>query len=175
LNSGADLTRWDHDPKLLSQRRRVLERLRARLVSPQPREKRIRRQYKDTCDWDVGEIIAYRLLSGHVVLFRVVGYVTDPVGTSPVCELLDWIGAEPPSEDTLKRLNVRPKEWPPDRLTDQFTISRTKADELPIDRVTRLGVRTKPSTPRAIQGMFSWKNLDQSLARCYESLLRGAV
>ena len=175
LNNGTDLTRWSHEPKLLIQRRRVLERLRARLASPQPREKRIRRRYKDTCDWEVGEVIAYRLLAGPMVLFRIVGHVTDPLGTSPVCEVLDWIGREPPDGVTLKRLNVRPQDWPPDRLTDQFSVARTRADELPIDRILRLGVKTKPSTTRPIRGTFSWKDLDRSLARRYESLVRSAV
>ena len=170
LNNGTDLARWEYDPKLVSQRRRVLERLRARLASPQPREKRIRQRYRDTCDWEVGEVIAYRLRTGQMVLFRIVGHITYP-GTSPICELLDWIGFEPPEKNALKRLSVRQQDWPPDRLTDQFMLVREKADELPIDRVIRLGIKTKASTRRAVQGFFGWKDLDQSLARCYSSLM----
>jgi hypothetical protein len=170
LNNGTDLALWEYDPKLLSQRRRVLERLRARLASPQPREKQIRKRYKDTCDWEVGEVIAYRLRTGQMVLFRIVGHITYP-GTSPICELLDWIGFALPEEGAIKRLSVRQQDWPPDRHTDQFLLVREKADELPIDRVIRVGIKTKASTPRASQGFFGWKDLDQSLALRYPSFM----
>jgi hypothetical protein len=175
LNRGTDLARWDHDPKLLRQRRRVLERLRARLVAPQPSERRIRKRFKDSCDWDPGEVIAYRLASGQFVLFRVVLHLTDPTGTYPLCELLDWIGVDIPSEDAIKRLSVRTTEWPRDFPRGQFTIHREKADELPLDRIIRLGLKSKPSKPSAIQGMFSWKHFEEGLVRRYPGLVRGAV
>ncbi len=115
LSSGADLVQWNHDPKLLRQRGRVLERLEARLRSPQPRAKRIRKQFKDSCDWDAGE------------------------------------------------------------LTDQFVIFRTKTNELPLDRVVRLGITVEASPPQRGYAMFSWKALDRGLARRYASLVRGTI
>ena len=175
IGNGADLVRWQHDPKLLRRRKRVLEQLQARLLGPPRPEKRVRRRFRDTCDWESGEVIGYRLPVGSLVLLRVVGLVTDSLGTSPVCELLDWIGHEPPSRKEVEELKVRPKEWPPDQLTDQFSIVRTSPEELPIDRVIRLGFKTAPSAQRVAQAMFSWKNLDRSLAGCYGSLVRGAV
>lgn len=90
ISSGANLTRWrDAGPKELKSRVEVLDRLRAKLLSPQPPVGRIPKPFVDTCDWEVGELISYRLLSGNIVLFRVVGYHTDKGGTSPICELLD--------------------------------------------------------------------------------------
>lgn len=154
VDTGADLTRWAHDVKLSNKRRLALKRLRARLLAPQPAEKRIRKRYKDMCEWEVGEVIAYRLVSGRIVLLRVVHHVTDPLGTSPVCELLDWIGSEPPTKRVLKRLRVRSQDsirWP---LTSQFSILRTSEKELPLDRVGRLGVKLKPSAPSAASSFF---------------------
>ncbi len=175
LSSGSDLLLWNHDPKLLRQRGRVLERLEVRLRSPQPRAKKIRKQFKDSCDWDAGELIAYRLESGAMVLIRVVGLITDSPGTVPLCELLDWIGSAPPATQELKRLKVRSQEWPPDRLTDQFVIFRTKANELPLDRVVRLGITVEASPPQRGYAMFSWKALDRGLARRYASLVRSTI
>jgi hypothetical protein len=175
LDAGTDLKRWDHDPKLLKQRRRVLERLRARLLSPQPAEKPIHRQYRDTSEWQVGEVIGYRLVSGNTILFRVVDHVTDALGTSPVCELLDWIGTEPPAGTLLEKLAVRAQDWPPDTVTDQFSIVRTRVDEMPVSRIRRLGIKTKPSPKRHVLAMFSWTDLDRSLESRYGSLVRGAV
>jgi len=175
LNRGSDLTRWSNDQKLLNSRRQVLERLRKRLSSPPPHQKRIRRRFRDNCEWEIGEVIAYRLTAGRLVLVRIVQHVTDSLGTYPLCELLDWIGATPPAQDAVRRLPVRRQDWPTDPATDQFTITRATANELPAERVQRLGIKLTPSPVRAVQGSFSWKDLDRSLERRYASLVRGAV
>ena len=174
LTSGSDLGRWGHDPKLLAQRRAILKRLETKLRSPQPREKKIRQEYKDSCDWEVGEVIAYRLKSGAFVLLRVVGLVTDR-GVSPQCELLDWVGAEIPSENVVKKLKIRAQEWPPDHLTDQFVVVRQKDSELPIDRLRRLGVKSRPTVASRVTALFLWKDLDRGLTRRYRSLVERAV
>ena len=174
LASGSDLARWDHDPKLLAQRRGVLERLETKLRSQQPREKKIRQEYKDHCDWEVGEVVAYRLKLGPFVLLRVVGLVTDR-GVSPQCELLDWVGPEIPLESEIKKLTVRHQEWPPDHHTDQFVVVRQKENELPVDRVRRLGFKIRPTVASRVTALFSWKDLDGGLTRRYRSLVESAV
>jgi hypothetical protein len=61
LDRGSDLARWGSDPKLLNRRRQVLQQLRNQLSLPPPPPKRIRRRFKDSCEWEIGEVIAYRL------------------------------------------------------------------------------------------------------------------
>ena len=58
---GSDLERWKDDEKLYERRRKVLEQLKEKLLSPQPPEKKISkyRQYK--CEWKNGDVFAYKL------------------------------------------------------------------------------------------------------------------
>jgi hypothetical protein len=154
IEDGSDLGRWREDPKLLKKREAVLAKLQNQLNSPQPPEKRIAKRYRNTCEWEIGEIIGYRLLSGRQFVFRVIGFHTDKGGTSPVCEMLDWSGAELPSEDIVKVLKVK---------GSQFMLGRLKAKELPIERVTRLGVKTESTRKPGGYTVLLWSHLDQQL------------
>lgn len=70
-------------------------------------QKRVSKQSRCECHWKVGELFSYRLLSGRLAIFRVIGHRTDKGGTYPVCELLDWTGDEVPSGDVLRSLPVK--------------------------------------------------------------------
>lgn len=154
IEEGSDLRRWREDPKLLKKREAVLSKLQGQLTSPQPPEKRIPKRYRNTCDWDVGEVISYRLLSGRPFLFRVIGFHNDKGGTSPVCEMLDWSGAEIPSEDVVRRLKGK---------GPQFMLGRLKEKELPADRVMRLGIRSESNLKPGGYAVLLWSRLDQLL------------
>ncbi len=107
IDGGSDLSRWDADSKDYRKRRAVLDKLRAQLTSSQPPERRVRKRFRESNDWKTGELIAYRLLSGRFVVLRVIGHNTDKGGTSPICELLDWIGDSRPNESQLKTVEIR--------------------------------------------------------------------
>ena len=92
IETEAALRAWKDDPKGLRRRQSVLEKVRQQLLSPQPPPVRIRKRFRDTCDWQRGELIAYRMRSGTNVVLRVVGHHTDRGGTSPVFEVLDCAG-----------------------------------------------------------------------------------
>jgi len=149
-----DLRRWGNDPKLLKKREAVLDKLREQLLSPRPPEKRIPKRYRNTCDWEVGELIAYRLLSGGLFLFRVIGFHTDKGGTSPVCEMLDWFGSEVQSQEVLKSLHVKGR---------QFMLGRLKEKDLPVERVMRTGIMIEPTQKPGGFSVLLWSRLDLQL------------
>lgn len=107
IDSGADLARWDINPKERARRKVVLEKLRAEITSSQPTAKKVAKQVLSECRWQVGDLFSYRLLSGKFILFRVIGHHSDKGGTYPVCELLDWTGDAIPSEDAMRSLTIK--------------------------------------------------------------------
>ena len=141
IESGADLERWEDEP-LIRKRRIVLEKLREQILSLQPPLKRIPKRFRDTCEWGVGEFIGYRLMSGRWIVFRVTGHHTDKGGTSPTFEILRFVGKEIPTAKQLNSLHVWKWEVPPER--SQLTVARSKEQDLPFDRVRRLGIKGSP-------------------------------
>ncbi|HWA93622.1 MAG TPA: DUF4259 domain-containing protein [Terracidiphilus sp.] len=108
VDSGGDLDKWKDNPKDFSKRKAVLEKLRVQLTSTQPAETKIRRRVLCECPWTTGDLIAYRLLSDRLVVFRMVDDRTDRGGTYPICEILDWIGTEIPTAVELKGKGTKP-------------------------------------------------------------------
>lgn len=160
IDRGSDLARWQDDQQLLRRRKLALNKLRETLLSPQPPEKKGRKKFRDTCEWEIGEVIGYRLLSETFVMFRVIGYHVDRGGIAPVFEILDWTGDHVPERRELESVGV--KKWSGDRK--QLMVGRVSARELPRDRVVRTGFKMKPHQKKP-QGytMTLWRWLDRDL------------
>ena len=77
IDSGADLTRWQPGSRDFAKRHAVLEKLRTQITSPQPVAKKVRKPILESCDWPIGTVIAYRLISGNLTMIRVIGHRTD--------------------------------------------------------------------------------------------------
>jgi hypothetical protein len=107
IDSGSDLARWDAGSNEYKKRQSVLKKLRAQLCSLQRPARGIRKRFRESNEWHVGENVAYRMLSGKFVVLRVIGHHTDKGGASPICELLDWVGDALPNESELKTLGIR--------------------------------------------------------------------
>ena len=56
ITSGADLERWEGQSR--KQRKKVLEKTKDKIESPQPKEKKILKRFRSQCEWKVGELIA---------------------------------------------------------------------------------------------------------------------
>lgn len=165
IDSGSDLARWQHNAKDLARRRVALEKLRAQLTSAQPPQKKVRKQLRATCDWPVGAVIAYRLHSGNLAILRVIGYHTDKGGTSPVCELLDWSGQEPPSQETLRSARVREGEAFRQKI-HRLMLLRLNKDAA--RRIVILDFTLEPfHQPIAPQSVVLWTELDVFLKRWF--------
>jgi hypothetical protein len=165
IDNGSDLSRWQDSHRERKKREGVLLKLREQLETPQPPEKRIPRRFRDSSDWQVGELIAYRLRSGLVTVFRVTGHHTDKGGTMPTCELLEWTGTSIPSERDLATLRVRPSSGNWD--CSEFIIARTSERQLPTDRIQRLGIVQKPVRSTGGCYVFLWNTLDKQLIEIF--------
>ena len=161
IDSGLDLARWEPGSRDQAKRRLVLEKLRAQLTSPQPPEKRISKRFRDENEWQVGDLVAYRLLSGRSIILRTIGHHSDRGGTSPICELLDWSGEQLPesflSFDVRKSHGIHP--------FTQFMIGRARAKERPDDRLKSLGVHMTPAQKPGGCTCLLWRWFDEGLQK----------
>jgi hypothetical protein len=178
IADGSNLQPWADQPKLLEKRKAVVAKLEEQLRSPQPAQKRIPKRFRDQCDWEVGELIGYRLGSGKYALLRVIDYHSDKGGIAPICELLDWVGDEIPPLEALQALPVRGTGphavgCRPNEII-RFMLGRTSERELPRERVRRLGIKLEPAQKRPPAAgrqvpwpvrVYLWRSLDASLAR----------
>ncbi len=166
IDSGSDLARWNVGSKDYKKRQAVLEKLRAELCSLQPPVRRVPKRFRNSNEWQIGEYIAYRLLSGKFVVLRVIGQTTGKGGSSPICELLDWVGDALPSESQLNTLGIRKTKQV--RPMTQFMIGATKATERPVNRLQRLGISGKSSQ---VPGQFTvllWRWFDRILREGFD-------
>ena len=106
IRDGSAMRPWVGGP---DERKRhiVLETARQKLESPQPPETKIKTRALATCDWERGDLITFRLLSGDYVVLRMLDQHVDQGGAYPECELLDWRGPEIPSSGLTPMLAVR--------------------------------------------------------------------
>ena len=64
IHLGNDLKRWESEnPKYAKTRARITEELRQKLLSPQPSEKKISPYRLYHCEWNIGDVFAFRLES----------------------------------------------------------------------------------------------------------------
>jgi hypothetical protein len=73
IDSGSDLRRWP-EKSLANKRNTALFNLREQLLSPQPSVQRIAKPFRGTCEWELGELVAYRLLSGKWIVLRITAW-----------------------------------------------------------------------------------------------------
>lgn len=167
IDGSSDLERWKDSPPDRKRRAAALEKLRAQLMSPQPAARKISRQVLATCDWSIGDVIAFRLLSGKLALFRMIARHTDKGGTSPICELLDWTGdaVPPPEELGNLRLRVsRQRFW--ERTTRLILLG---SNRLVKERLQRLPTASTPLQTGSVPATaVFWKKLDTVLAEKFD-------
>jgi hypothetical protein len=106
IEDGSALRLWRGSP---DERKRaaVLEAAKKQLESPQPIPRKIAKVFRATCDWEPGELIAYRLLSGSFIVFQVIDHHHDAGGVAPNCEIFDWQGLELPPPSIFEGLPMR--------------------------------------------------------------------
>ena len=115
LDAEQDDDRWE-TPELMQKRRKVLEKLREKLLSPQPPEKKVRKYNYFHCPWKLGDVFAYQFhteesekygVKGQYIVFR---KITEgwswPGNVVPIVHLYRWIGKDIPSLDEIRRTPV---------------------------------------------------------------------
>jgi hypothetical protein len=173
IEGGAALRPFQEEPALLRARRKELSKVVALLNSPQRNPSRVRKRFQNSCDWEPGDLIAFRLRSGRNVIFRVIGHWTDTGGTSPVVEVLDWCGLDIPEAAALQNLEIRSigndvphglEQWIAPRRS-QFMIGEVSRRRIPDDRISRLRVKLTPSQEVGGFSVWLWRTIDQELER----------
>ncbi len=163
IDDGSDLLRWKSSPDY-RKRQAVLEKARATLLSPQPSEKQVRKRFRDASEWQVGDLVTYRLLSERLIIMRVIGHHTDKGGTAPIVELLDWVGEELP--DDLGSLQIRKSVGK--IVITQLMIGRTSAKERPDNRLQQLPSSLPPVQKPRFYTVTLWRKLDKALQHFFE-------
>ena len=185
IEDGSALRPWRGSP-LERKRVAVLDATREQLESRQPPPRKIAKVFRSTCDWEPGELIAYRLLSGSFVVFQVIDHHKDAGGVTPNCEIFDWQGPTIPPPSTFESLPMRaqipivnkkssvPMEarrlGPPHY---RLMIGQANRRELPKERVIRMNAKVTiqhPSKPRNVANptlVSLWRWLDRDLERHY--------
>lgn len=159
IDSKNDLERWNVNAKDRIKRQATLEKLRLQITSPQPQEKKVRRETKSKCDWQVGELIAWRLESGRQIILRVIGHKTDRGGTYPYCEFLDWVGNDLPSQDVLQTLGKKWGKTPFGGIAKEMMV--VGMNRKWAARVQRLNIQSNPSEKSKVAQVIQWKELDR--------------
>lgn len=135
IDSGRGLDLWDEaGEKELAKRVAVLAELREQLTGPQVPRRTLRRPWRHVTDLRAGDVLAYRVASGHLALFRVASIDDQRVGAAPVLEWLDWKGVSLPSVRKLRRLRVSVEVsavlgGPPRPRTFRVSRNRKKDDD----------------------------------------------
>ena len=163
MDDGSDLIRWQN-PKDRARRAEVLEKARAELLSAQPPAKRIPRSIKEANDWQIGEIIGFRLSSEKWTLLRVIDHHVDKGGRFAICELLDWVGDQFPPQAVIAQLPIRKETVPGGVSQFLFQQPRKKSDQ---SRVVKIGVTTSPSQTAGGFTAVVWPHVDQQLASLF--------
>lgn len=183
IEDGAALRPWRSDA-LERKRRQVLEAVKQQLASPQPAARKIAKQFRSSCDWETGELIAYQLRSGKFIVFQVIDHHHDKGGVAPVCQIFDWQGSQLPSTGQVHGVPVRTQlglqfksraPIPQAEAHPQYRlmIGRVKKGEFPSERVFRLNAKLpipRPQVPGIAFNLTTvclWRNLDETLDRLY--------
>jgi hypothetical protein len=162
ISSGRDLARW-REPNDRRKRQAVLARIESDLRSDAPAAKRIAPTFVADNQWEVGELIAYRLASGKYALFRVIGHHVDKGGRHAVCEPLDWIEDAPPSVAPNDRVRQRTGAG---SGFAQFLLGepRRKKDQA---RLVRTGLSSAPEQSPQGYAVFVFPHVDRLLAEIF--------
>lgn len=150
LDAEQDDDRWE-TPELMQKRRKVLEKLREKLLSPQPPEKKVRKYNYFHCPWKLGDVFAYQFhteesekygVKGQYIVFR---KITEdecwPGHIVPAVHLYQWIGKELPSLEEIRHFpvlvtSIRAQN---DRERYLFSFAESSKRSIPLDYLTYLG------------------------------------
>ena len=115
LNGEQEDDRWK-TPKLMEQHKRALIKLKEKLLSPQPSEKKVRKYSYYRCPWKLGDVFAYQFhteesekygMKGQYIIFRkITEDLCWPGHIVPAVHLYQWIGKDLPTLEEIRQLPV---------------------------------------------------------------------
>ena len=108
IESGADLARWEEEPKLQKKREVVLNKLREQLHSRQPEAKKVPKRFIANTSLKAGDAVSYELVSGSCIILKVIEIIEEWHGDRyPLFEICDWEGIEVPSKEQINQFGLK--------------------------------------------------------------------
>ena len=115
--------RWE-TPELMQKQLVELQKLKEKLMTEQPQEKRVMPYRFFRCPWSLGDVFAYQLhgqeskekgLIGQYIVFRKITEDFEwPGHIIPSVHIYRWIGSEIPSLETVQTLPLLPMKFIPE-------------------------------------------------------------
>lgn len=166
IENGSDLARWQQDKNLEKKRKVVLERLWQKLNKEQPDERKVRKRYVDSTDWNLGDVYSLKLQSGKQALIHVIGFHQDKGGRGPVCEILDWVGGKAPDRKAMKKMGYKNAKEPYQHLC-QFLFGSLSVKDFQIERVSLVAKNIKPKQKLGGYSVILWQSIDDLFERLF--------
>jgi hypothetical protein len=167
IENDTDLVRWFSDQKLVNKRKLILERLKQKLETAQPPEKKVRKRYVDSTDWDLGDIYSFRLKSGKLVLLHVIGFHQDKGGRFPVCEILDWNGEKIPDKKEIEKMGYIFAKKPYQHLC-QFMFGSLGPKDFHRERIDFVAKNVRLKQKPGGYTVIFWRSIDTQFKEFFE-------
>lgn len=186
IEKGADLYLWQEEaPKQVKKREATIQKLRDQLLTPQRKPTRIRKFTYVDLGWNAGDAIAFRLLSGRTIIWRVLGIDVKHDVRSPILDIVKSRHRKVPPNSVIESApRIRTKHFERSlrtsadeeqhvldwiRLTDgRFSVSAERESQIPYDRWERVATGLKFEDADTIGAWcLAWNEIDQDLERTF--------
>ena len=166
IESGADLARWEEEPKLHKKREVVLNKLREQLHSPQPEAKKVPKRFIANTSLKAGDAVSYELVSGSYIILKVIEIIEEWHGDRyPLFEICSLEGEEVPSKEQINQFGLKKRIYEDGKQEMmKLAIYPSGKRDNPTKRMQVVAENVKVvlnvGTPYTVMG---WKELDNYL------------
>ncbi|PDZ68374.1 hypothetical protein CON30_10655 [Bacillus cereus] len=166
IESGADLARWEEEPKLHKKREVVLNKLREQLHSPQPEAKKVPKRFIANTSLKAGDAVSYELVSGSYIILKIIEIIEEWHGDRyPLFEICHWEGKEIPSKEQIEQFDLKKRIYEDGKQEMmKLAIYPSGKRDNPTKRMQVVAENVKVvlnvGTPYTV---MSWKELDNYL------------
>ncbi|HDR6217432.1 hypothetical protein [Bacillus cereus] len=166
IESGADLARWEEEPKLQKKREVVLNKLREQLHSRQSEAKKVPKRFIANTSLKAGDAVSYELVSGSCIILKVNEIIEEWHGDRyPLFEICDWEGKEVPSKEQINQFGLKKRIYEDGKQEMmKLAIYPSGKRDNPTKRMQIVAENVKVvlnvGTPYTV---MSWKELDNYL------------
>ncbi|MGE7848580.1 hypothetical protein [Bacillus cereus] len=166
IESGADLARWEEEPKLQKKREVVLNKLREQLHSRQPEAKKVPKRFIANTSLKAGDAVSYELVSGSCIILKVIEIIEEWHGDRyPLFEICDWEGKAVPSKEQINQFGLKKRIYEDGKQEMmKLAIYPSGKRDNPTKRMQIVAENVKVvlnvGTPYTV---MSWKELDNYL------------
>ncbi|HDR3346233.1 TPA: hypothetical protein QCN45_004068 [Bacillus cereus] len=166
IESGADLARWEEEPKLQKKREVVLNKLREQLHSRQPEAKKVPKRFIANTSLKAGDAVSDELVSGSCIILKVIEIIEEWHGDRyPLFEICDWEGKEVPSKEQINQFGLKKRIYEDGKQEMmKLAIYPSGKRDNPTKRMQIVAENVKVvlnvGTPYTV---MSWKELDNYL------------